>query len=78
MIWKLVTTICLEADTTVIHSNPYVYNLNLADAIDCNLSGLCDGHFLGSEITSEISDCTYFCRETKVNRFHKYNNLLWI
>ena len=75
LIWKLVTTIYLEVNT---NSNPYASNLNVADAIDCNLNGLCDGHFLGSEITSEISDCTYFCRETKVNRFHKYNNLLYI
>ena len=58
--------ICL-ADTTVIHSNPCVYDLNVADAIDCNLSGLCDGHFLGSEVTSDVSDCIYFCRETQVN-----------
>ena len=71
MKWKLVTTICLEADTKVIHSNPYVSNPNVADAIDCNLSGLCDGHFLGSEITSDISDCTYFCRATKVNFFKR-------
>ena len=67
----VVTSICLEADTKVIHSNPSVYNLNVEDAIDCYLlDGLCDGHFLGSEITSDISDCIYFCRETKVNRFH--------
>ena len=55
----------------------YLSNLNVVDAIDCNLNGQCDGHFLGSEVTSDISDCIYFCRETKVNQFQKSNNLIY-
>ena len=36
-------------------------------AIECNLNGLCEGHFLGSDITAELSDCIMFCRQVKVN-----------
>ena len=37
-------------------------------AIECNLNGLCEGHFLGSQITLNISDCIFYCRQTKVNK----------
>jgi len=49
------------------------YSRYQVDAIDCNLNGQCDGHFLGSEVTSDISDCIYFCRETKDCEWFTWN-----